>query len=89
MKTLFSILNGAFTVTEDGGNVTLSINESANVGGGAAAGIIALQGSGSVVLKGKLAFDLGLKVAEADSPSAIVPLEVAAGAVVDSAIGSL
>lgn len=89
MKELLNIGNGALILGEQGGDFTLTISEQAALGGGSAAGIVAAQGSGSVILKGKLGFDLGMKLLEAHSPAAIVPLEVGAAAVVDAAVAAL
>lgn len=86
MKTLVSLGNGAFTITEEGGAFTVSFNEKLAVGGGAASGILSLQGSGSAVLSGKQAFDLGMKLLEAHSPAALVPFEQGAQAIADGAI---
>lgn len=86
MKELMNIGNGAVILTEQGGDFTLSVNEQAAVGGGAASGIVSVKGSGSVVIKGKLAFDLGMKLLEAHSPAAIIPIEAAVQAIADGAI---
>lgn len=89
MKVLLNIANGALVLSEQGGDFTLAISDSAALGGGSASGIVSVQGSGSLVLKGKLAFDLAMKVLEAHSPAALVPLEAGAAAVVDSAVAAL
>ena len=86
MKTIFSVGNGVLTLTEQGGDFTLSINAKADLGGGSAAGVVSVQDSGSLVLKGKLAFDLGMALLEAHSPATLVPLEQGAAAVVDGVI---
>lgn len=88
MKTILSLLNGAFVITEQAGVFTISINESLVVGGGPAKGVISLAGTGSVVVSGKQAFDLGMALLEAHSPSALVPIEEAAQAMADAAITS-
>lgn len=86
MKTLLSLANGAFTITEQGGVFTISLNDKVSVGGGKAAGIVSLQGAGSIVLSGKQAFDLGMALLEAHSPAALVPIEEGAQAIADAAI---
>lgn len=86
MKELMNIGNGAVVLTEEAGEFTLSVNEQAAVGGGQAAGIVSVEGSGKLVLKGKLAFDLGMKILEAHSPAALVPFEEGAAAIADGAI---
>lgn len=86
MKTLLSLDGGVLVITEEGGAFTLTINESASIGGGLAAGVVSVKDAGSIVLSGKQAFDLGLKLLEAHSPAAFVPAEEAVGAVADAAI---
>lgn len=86
MKELLNIGNGAVILSEQAGDFTLTFSEKAALGGGSAAGIVSVQGSGSVILKGKLAFDLGMKLLEAHSPAAIVPFEQGAQAIADGAI---
>ena len=56
MKTLKSWLNGAITITEQGGALFLNFNGA--LGGGDAAGIV--QGSGSIKVDG----NMGLHLAE-------------------------
>lgn len=85
-KVLFNVGNGALILSEQGGDFSLQFSEQVSVGGGVAAGVVAVQGSGSVVLKGKMAFDLGMALLEAHSPAAIVPLEQAVQGIADSAI---
>jgi hypothetical protein len=89
MKVLLNALNGALVISENAGNITIALNDSVNVGGGKAAGIVSLQGQGSVVLEGKVAFDLGMAFAESHSPSILVPFEEGAQAAGDAAISSL
>lgn len=89
MKELLNLGNGAMILSEQAGDFTLAFSEQAALGGGSAAGIVAVQGSGSVIIKGKLAFDIGMKLLEAHSPAALVPLEAGAAAVVDAAVAAL
>jgi hypothetical protein len=89
MKTLLNLGNGALVLTEEGGAFTLTFSDKAALGGGSAAGVVSVQGSGSLVLEGKLAFDLGMKLLEAHSPAALVPLEAAAASIVDGVAASL
>lgn len=86
MKVLLNLGNGALVLSEQAGVFTLALNAQAQVGGGEAAGVVAVQGSGSIVLNGKLAFDLGMKILEAHSPAAIVPLEQIVQGIADTAI---
>jgi hypothetical protein len=76
-KTLFSVANGAVTVIEDSEIVTLSVNESLAVGGGQAAGILVVKGSGSVVLNGPLLVQLGFALINAKLPTSLVPMATA------------
>ncbi len=86
MKQLLNVGNGALVLNEEGGSLSLEFNESLLVGGGEAAGIISIKGSGSVVLSGRQGLHLLLKAIEAHSPAALVPMEQAAEAIIDSAI---
>lgn len=86
-KRIFDVGNGMLTLDEEGGDFTLALNASAQLGGGQAAGVVSAEGSGKLVLKGKAAFDLGMKLLEAHSPAALVPLEQGAAAIVDGVIG--
>lgn len=85
-KILLNIGNGALVLSEQGGDFTLAVTDQVALGGGPAAGVVSAQGSGAIVLKGKMAFDLGMALLEAHSPAAIVPLEQAVQAIADSAI---
>jgi hypothetical protein len=58
---LLSLGNGALTVVESGGNLVAAFSETKSVGGGEAAGIIQVVGTGSITLSGLQA----LKLAEA------------------------
>lgn len=89
MKELLNVGNGALVFTEQAGDFTLAFNKDAMVGGGAAAGIIEMEGAGKVVLKGKLAFDLGMKIVEAHSPAPLVAIEEAVQGVADAAISQM
>lgn len=89
MKVLLDIGHGALVLSEQGGDFTLTISETAALGGGQAAGIVSAQGSGSLVLKGKVAFDLGMAVLKAHSPAALIPLEEGAQAIADAEISKV
>lgn len=88
MKTLLSLAGGAVVLTEQAGDFTLTFDKDLLVGGGAAAGIVEIEGAGKIVLKGKVAFDLGMKILESHSPAALVPLEEGAAAMADGAIAA-
>lgn len=89
MKTLMNIGNGAVVLTEQGGDFSLAFDKDLLVGGGAAAGIVEFEGSGKIVLKGKMAFDLGMAILKAHSPAPFVALEEGAQAIADKAINSI
>lgn len=86
MKELLNVGNGAFVISEQGGDFKFSLGGQAALGGGSVAGVLAVEGSGSIVLKGRLGFDAAMKLIEAHSPPALVALEVGAAAVVDAVI---
>ena len=86
MKTIFNLGNGAITLTEQAGQFTLAFNKDLLAGGGKALGIVELEGSGKLVLQGKVAFDLGMAILEAHSPAALLPLEEIGQAAADVAI---
>ena len=88
MKTLASLFAGAVTITEQAGVVKLNFNDSASLGGGAAAGWLAISGQASIVLNGKQDFDLIMATIEAHSPAALVPIEQGAQTVGDAAIAN-
>lgn len=86
MKQLLNLGNGALVINEDAGSIILELAEQISVGGGEAAGVIQVKGAGSVVLSGKQALHLVMKVLEAHSPAAIVPAEQAVEAIADAAL---
>lgn len=86
MKTLLNVGNGALVITEQGGNITISISKSAQVGGGSVAGILTAEGEGSITVKGKVGFDAGMKLLEAHSPAPLVAMEEAGQALADAAL---
>lgn len=51
-KQLLSLDNGALVITEDGGDITLTLTKAESLGGGQAAGIIQVSDSGSATFKG-------------------------------------
>jgi hypothetical protein len=88
-KQLVNLDGGALVVSEQGGVFTVALDKSVSLGGGAAAGVISVEGQGSVVLSGKQAFDLGMALLEAHSPPALQPLEAGAQAIGDGVIEGL
>jgi hypothetical protein len=88
MKTVFSALGGALVLTEEGGVLTLSLDES--LGGGAAAGV--LKGQASVVLDAANGVKLGEAalngVIQAKAP-ALLPLAEVVEGVANQALQAL
>lgn len=85
MKTIFSAMGGAVTLTEQAGVFTLSWSES--LGGGLAAGIV--KGQGSLVLSGTLGLQLGEKLLNAHLPASVSALASVVEGVANQAIASL
>ena len=78
MKTLLSLAGGALVLTEQAGVVTLSLDKSLSLGGGSAAGVLEVEGQGSVKLSGAQLLLLGEALLNPRVPAAILP-EVQAG----------
>lgn len=85
MKTLLSVANGAVTVTEDAGKVSINFDES--VGGGSAAGIV--KGQGSVVLDAESGLKLGEQLLNAHLPASVQPLAQVIEGVANQAVQAL
>ena len=85
MKTILTLFNGGFTVTEQAGVITLSINEAA--GGGECAGF--LKGTASIVLQGTQVLKVGETFINSKLPTALAPLATVVEGVVNQAIASL
>lgn len=90
MKELINVGNGALVISEEGGNIKIAISKKASLsaGGGDIAGIVTVEGEveGAIVVKGKVGFDAGMKLLEAHSPPALVPIEEGARELGDSLI---
>lgn len=85
MKVLLSVENGAFTITEDQGKISLNFDES--VGGGSTKGIV--QGKGSVVLDGMLGIQAGEKLLNAHLPASVVPLATVIEGIANQALAAI
>ena len=85
MKTLLDLFDGALTVTEADGIISLSFNES--LGGGAAAGIV--KGQGTIALNAIQGLKLGEQLLNAHIPASLLPLAIVIEGVVNQAIASL
>lgn len=89
MKTIASYANGAVTLVEDQGVISLNIDESISAGGGQAAGIVKIQGKGSVVLDGQMGLKLGENLLNAHLPTTVQPLAQVVEGIANQAIASL
>jgi len=73
VKQLLSLDGGAVTLSEQGGSFVLSFDKSLSIGGGAAAGILSIDGKGSIVLSGLQAVKLLEAVINSHVPAVILP----------------
>lgn len=89
MKTIFSAANGAVQLVEDGGVFTLQLSESASLGGGQAAGVLKVQGQGSVILDGQTGLKLGEAMLNAHIPAPLLPLAQVVEGVANQAVALL
>ncbi len=89
MKELASFASGAVKLTEESGVFSLSFQEDVAVGGGAAAGVVKVQGQGSVVLDAALGLKLGEALLNAHLPVALQPLALVVEGIADQAIKAL
>lgn len=89
MKQIVSLAGGAIVLNENAGVFTLSLNESASIGGGQAAGIVKVQGVGSVVLDGETGLKLGQALLNAHLPASVQALASVIEGVADQAIDAL
>jgi hypothetical protein len=89
MKQIVSLANGAVVLNEDQGVFTLSLSESASVGGGSAAGVVKVQGSGSVVLDAETGLKLGEALLNSHLPASMQPLAQVVEGVANQAIKAL
>lgn len=89
MKTIFTGLNGALTITEDAGVFSLNITEAVYIGGGEMSELLKVQGQGSVVLDSKTALKLGESILNSHLPASVLPLAQVIEGVVNQAIASI
>jgi len=89
MKTIYSVQNGAITITEDAGVFSLNISEKASVGGGEVAGIVKVQGEGSVQLDAATALKLGEALLNSHLPSSVQSLAAVIEGVANQAIAAI
>lgn len=89
MKTIASLAGGAVSLTEDAGVFTLSLSDAAQVGGGSAAGIVKVQGAGSVVLDAATGLKLGEALLNSHLPATVQPLATIVETIANQAIAAL
>jgi hypothetical protein len=89
MKTIFSLAGGKVSLVEDAGVFTLNVSESASVGGGSAAGIVKVQGEGSVVLDAAAGVKLGEALLNAHLPASVLPLATVIEGVANQAVAAI
>ena len=85
MKTLISLFAGAVTITEQGGNVFLNLNQSC--GGGKVAGWLKL--SGTIELGAMTAIEAGETVLATLLPASLAPLVLVIEGVVNTALTAM
>lgn len=73
-KQLLSAFDGALTVEEENGVVTLNVSKSASVGGGEAAGILKVEGEAKIQLDGQTGLKLAESLLNAHLPEKLQPL---------------
>lgn len=88
-KQILSLYGGAITLNEDSGVFTLSLADSASIGGGQAAGIVKVQGSASLVLDAASGLKLGEALLNAHLPVSVQPLALVVEGVANQAIAAL
>lgn len=88
-KQIASFANGAVTLTEDAGVFSLNFDESVSVGGGVAAGIAKVKGTGSVQLDAGLGLKLGEALLNAHLPASLLPLAQVIEGVANQAITAI
>lgn len=89
MKQIANFQNGAVTITEENGVFKLNVDESFNVGGGEASGIVKVSGKASVQLDAELALKLGENLLNSMLPPTVLPLAKVIEGVVNQAIESI
>lgn len=88
-KQIASFANGAVTVIENEGVISLNFNESLSVGGGEAAGIVKVQGQGSIQLDGALGLKLGEALLNSHLPDSVKSLAMVIEGIANQAVSAL
>lgn len=89
MRTILSLANGAVTLTETDGVVSLNLDESLQLGGGAAAGLVKVSDKGSIALDGETGLKLGEALLNSHIPASLLPLAQVVEGVANQAIKAL
>lgn len=89
MKTIASLADGKVMLTEEAGVFSLSFDESASIGGGAAAGVVKVAGKGTVQLDSLAAIHLGEALLNSKLPEAVKPIAEMVEGVAEKAIGAV
>lgn len=82
MNKLLSLANGAVTITEEAGVVSINVNEA--LGGGEAAGIV--SGTATIKLNAAQGLQLAEKLLNAHLPAALLPGALLVEGVANAAI---
>lgn len=88
-KQIVSLVGGAVVLSEDAGVFTLALSESASVGGGSSAGLVKVQGSGSVVLDAATALKLGEALLNSHLPASVQALAAVIEGIANQAVAAL
>lgn len=89
MKLIASLANGAVTLTEENGVISLNVDEAISVGGGEAAGLVKVAGKASVQLGAEAGLMLGEKMLNAHLPTSVAPLALVVEGVANQALKAL
>lgn len=89
MKPIATFANGAVKIVEDAGVFSIVADESVNVGGGQAAGIVKIVGSATITLDAETGLKLGESLLNSHLPAAVQPLALVVEGVANQAIKAL
>lgn len=88
-KVIATLLGGAVVVSETAGVVTIEASDAASVGGGAAAGLVKVEGSAKITLDAMSGLKLGEALLNAHLPAGVSPLAAVVEAVVNQAVSAV
>jgi hypothetical protein len=89
MKVLMSVANGAVQLVEDGGVVSLTVDKDLVIGGGAAAGMLEVDGKGSVKFDANTGIKLGEALLNAHLPASVQALAAVVEGIANQAIKTI